>query len=142
MKKSHLSLTLIVILVGILWSLNVYAQHQHDAMSDQGQAAAAGKQTDNAEANTDPMQECQKHHADGTAALAQAETTLEQARSMTDPAQMKSAIETAQEQIGQAKHHFGMCPMNRSTGENHDHISGTHRGHEGMKCMDRDSQSE
>ena len=131
MKRCAALIIAIVILLALSSSLAL-AQHQHSATPPQNTSS---------EVQPDPMQECQKHHAEATAALDQAVAKLGEAKRLSD-GQMRAAIESAEQQIGEAKHHLSMCPM--AKGGSMDH-SGTgvsqQQGHK-MKCMSKDSQPE
>ena len=108
------------------------AQHQH---------SAAPAQTKAPDVQSDPMQQCQQHHAEGVDALDRAAKSLAQTKQLSDADQIRAAIDTAQQQIAEAKHHLSMCPMAQD-GSNHtgtDHSQ--HQGHK-MKCMSKDSQAE
>lgn len=123
--NKRLALALVVLMFG---TTVVFAQHDHSAASAQANAH---------EGQADPMQECQKHHAESAAALDEAATTLSRAEQLTDPEQVKAAIESAQKSIAEAKHHLGMCPMVQ--GEMTTKGAMDHTQHK-MKCMSKDSQ--
>jgi hypothetical protein len=62
-----------------------------------------------------------------TADLDQLEKTLASGSESNDPAKMKAALEQAQTQLADARHHMSMCPM----------MNGGKMRHAGMKGMSR-----
>ena len=103
-----------------------FAQHNHSATAAQTSAPVTQSE--------DLIQQCHKHHMEGVAALDQAAANLAQAKQLFDPDDIRGAIDSAQKQIAEAKHHFGMCPMVQDGDVDHSQ----HK----MKCMSKDSQSE
>jgi hypothetical protein len=115
-KTSNVILTVLLALV--LGAGVAVAQQDHMAMPDQ-----SGKPNPE-----DMMKACHKHSAESMAALDKLEKTIATGRESNDPAKMKAALDTAQKQLAEAKHHMSMCPM----------MSGNmqHGGMEHMNHMD------
>ena len=128
----NLALILVALIFVVGGASAALAQHDHSA--DSAQASTP-------EGQVDSMQECQKHHLEGAAALDQAATTLARAKQLTDADQLKAAIESAERSIAEAEHHLSMCPM--AQGAATDHSATHHSQHQqhNMKCMSKDSQS-
>lgn len=126
------SLLVAVVLVMSLSVSTAFAQHTHSGSSAQASTP---------EIKDDPMQECQRHHAEGAAALDQAGATLARARQLTDADQMQAAIELSQKQIAEAKHHLSMCPMAQAGSMDHSAMDDSQHQQHKMKCMSKDSQS-
>jgi hypothetical protein len=103
------------------------AQHDHGAMTDQSQ---------NKPNSEDMMKACHKHGSEASAALDKLEKTIAAGRESNDPARMRAALDTAQKQLAEARHHVSMCPM-MSSG-NMQHGSMDHMDH--MKNMSGDSE--
>lgn len=93
----------------------LFAQHNHGA--SQG-------------ASPEMMQECQKHRSEMTALVDQMSKTLTDAKELSNPEEMRAAMENVQSQLAEMKQHMDMCPMAKG-GMMHD--SGGHT--KGMKCM-------
>jgi hypothetical protein len=86
--------------------------------------------------SSDMMQQCQKHHSEIASLVNQAAQTLADARQLGSLEEMRSAIDKAQSQLNEMKHHISMCPM--SMAETPD------KTNEHMKCMSswQDSEQE
>jgi hypothetical protein len=78
------------------------AQQEHAAMTDQSQTKPGSE---------DMMKGCHKHGSEAMVALDKLEKTIAAGRESNDPVKMKAALNTAQKQLAEAKHHMGMCPM-------------------------------
>jgi hypothetical protein len=122
-----------VLVLVVSGASSAFAQHNHSATSAQTSAP---------ESQGDPMQECQKHHAEGAAALGQAATDLARAKQLTDADQMRAAIALAEKQIAQAKHHLSMCPMIQGGSTDLSAVDHSQHQQHKMKCMPKDSQPE
>ncbi len=114
-KTSNVILTVLLALV--LGAGVAVAQQDRMAMPDQSQAKPNSE---------DMMKACHKHGAESMAALDKLEKTIAAGRESNDPAKMKAALDTAQKQLAEAKHHMSMCPM----------MSGGNMQHGGMEHMD------
>jgi hypothetical protein len=79
------------------------AQHNHAEMT----GGTQGKQT----SSEDMMKSCQKHGSETMAALDKLDKTIASGRESSDPAKMKAALDEAQKELTEAKHHMSMCPM-------------------------------
>ena len=114
----------------IALSATSYAQHKH--------TPAPASATD---AAVNPMQDCQKHHAEGVAALDEAEASLSKLKEESLSVEARAAIDSAKQQITAAKHHLSMCPMSEGqmmgSGGMNPNLSP-----EKMKCMSKSSKSE
>jgi sugar diacid utilization regulator len=99
-KTSNAFLT--VLLAFVLSAGVAVAQQDHMAMPDQSQGKPNSEEM---------MKACHRHGAESMAALDQLEKTIAAGRESNDPAKMKAALETAQKQLAEAKHHMSMCPM-------------------------------
>jgi hypothetical protein len=74
------------------------------------------------------MQECQKHQSEMTALVDRMSKTLADAKELSNPEDMRAAMENAQSQLAEMKQHISMCPM--ANGMMHDS-----RGHmQHSKC--------
>jgi hypothetical protein len=93
---------LTVLLALILGAGAAVAQHDHAAITDPSQSKPD---------STDMMNACHKHSSEAMAALDKLEKTIAEGRESNDPAKMKAALDTAQKQLAEAKHHMNMCPM-------------------------------
>ena len=123
----------VAILTALVLSLTLaaagYAQHNHLS-----QAAPA------TDSSANPMQECQKHHTEGVAALDEAEASLAKLKGTSLSAETRAAIDSAEQQIATAKHHFSMCPMTEQMMESGGMSAS--QPPEKMKCMSKASKSE
>jgi hypothetical protein len=120
--KKMMTRVLLVTTALLLSVTLVVAQHNHAATTNQ--LASQG-------ADNDMMASCQKHGTETMAALDRLEKTIAAGRESNDSAKMKAALEQAQTQLAEAKHHMAMCPM-RKGGKMH-HGSMDHMQH--MKGM-------
>lgn len=129
----NLALILVVLILVVGGASAALAQHDHSA--DSAQASTP-------EGQVDSMQECQKHHTEGAAAIDRAATNLARAKQLTDPEQIRAAIDSAENEIAEAKHHLSMCVMAQDG--NTDHSTMDHPQHQQhkMKCMSKDSRPE
>lgn len=100
------------------------AQHNHAAMTEQSQSTPSSE---------DMMKSCQKHGSETRAALDKLEKTIAAGRESSDPARMKAALDQAQAQLAEAKHHMSMCPM--MSGSAMPQGSMQHMNHMNMKGM-------
>lgn len=129
----RLALILVVLLLAVSGASVAFAQHDH---------SSAPAQASPPEGQDDPMEECQKHHAEGAAALDQAATTLARAEQSTDPDQVKAAIDSAKKSIAEAKHHLSMCPMAQGGTADHSATDQSQHLQHKMKCMSKGSKSQ
>lgn len=75
------------------------------------------------------MRECQKHQSEMTSLVDQMSKTLADAKELSNPEDMRAAMENAQSQLAEMKQHISMCPM--ANGMTHGS-----RGHmQHSKCM-------
>ncbi|MFB3916164.1 MAG: hypothetical protein ACE14M_05515 [Terriglobales bacterium] len=119
---------IVFILAALLLSAGfVLAQHNHAATDIQSTPQSSGK---------DMMQACQKHRSETLAALDKLEKTIATGRQSNDPAKMKAALDQAQTDLVEAKHHMSMCPM-MSGSMMHRGMSGGMMQHGGMDHMQR-----
>ena len=130
--NKRLVLIVVVLVLTVSSASTALAQHNHSA--DSAQASTP-------EGQVDPMQECQKHHLEGAAALDQATTTLARAKQLTDADQLKAAIESAEKSIAEAKHHLSRCPMAQGAATDHSATDLSQHQQHKMKCTSKDSQS-
>ena len=100
----------------------VFAQHNHSG--PQG-------------ASPDMMQKCQKHHSEMSTLVDQMSKTLADGREQNNLETMRAAIDKAQSQLGEVKHHMSMCPMAKD-GMMHDSSGHT----KGMKCTSDQQNSD
>lgn len=107
---------LIGMAVLLLSATLVVAQHNHGGSTDQ-----SAQQT----SSEDMMKSCQKHGSETMAALDKLEKTIAAGRESNDPARMKAALDQAQSQLAEAKHHMSMCPMMGGAGMMHHEHSGS-----------------
>jgi hypothetical protein len=75
------------------------------------------------------MQECQKQQSEMTALVDRMSKTLADAKQLSNPEDMRAAMENAQSQLAEMKQHINTCPM--ANGMMHD--SHGHMQH--SKCM-------
>lgn len=80
----------------------VLAQHNHGSSSGQSAQQNSGE---------DMMSSCRKHVSESIAALDKLEKTIAAGRESNDPARMKAALNQAQTEAAEARHHVSMCPM-------------------------------
>lgn len=99
----------IVTLALLLSAGLVLAQHNH-----------AASQSNRAASGDDMMKACQKHGSETMAALDKLEKTIAAGRDSNDPSKMKAALDDAQKQLAEAKHHMSMCPMMSGATMQHD----------------------
>lgn len=119
-----------ILVLSLTFAAAGYAQHTHLS-----QAAPAK------ESSANPMQECQKHHAEGSAALDQAEASLLKLKGTSLSDETRAAIDSAEQQIATAKHHLSMCPMANGKMMESGGMS-ANQPSEKMKCMSKVSKSE
>jgi GTP-binding protein EngB required for normal cell division len=93
---------LIALTALLLTATIVVAQHDHAATTNQSGSQAA---------DNDMMKSCQKHGTETMAAFDKLDKTIAAGRESNDPAKMKAALDQAQTQLAEAKHHMSMCPM-------------------------------
>lgn len=93
------------------------AQHDHKAMTSQAQSKSGSEEM---------IKSCQKHGSETAAALDKLDKTIASGRQSDDPAKMKAALNEAQTQLAEARHHMSMCPM----------MSGAPMQHGNMQHMD------
>jgi hypothetical protein len=93
---------LAVFLAVVLSAGVAVAQQDHSSMTDQPQSTSS---------SDDMMKGCHKHGSESMAALDKLGKTIATGRESNDPAKMKAALDTAQTQLAEAKHHMNMCPM-------------------------------
>ena len=108
MKAGNIVLTTLLTLV--LGAGAAVAQHDHSAMTDQTQGKPGSEEM---------MKGCQKHGSETTAALDKLEKTIAAGRETKDPAKMREALDAAQKQLAEARHHMSMCPMMKDGGMEH-----------------------
>lgn len=122
----HLSILVLAFLS--LGSSIALAQYQHSAMPAQASTSAV---------QANPMQECHKSHAEGLTALDRAAASLAQTQKLSDAGEIKATIESAQQQIAEAKHLLSTCPMRDMSGTaQSQHQQNT------MKCMSEETQTQ
>lgn len=93
------------------------AQHDHNAMTSQAQSKSGSEEM---------IKNCQKHGSEAAAVLDKLDKTIASGRQSDDPAKMKAALNEAQAQLAEARHHMSMCPM----------MSGASMQHGNMQHMD------
>ncbi len=98
LKQAMVLLVTMAVVAGL-----ALAQHTHAAMTEgvQGQQSTS----------EDMMKSCQKHGSETMAALDKLEKTIASGRESSDPLKMKAALDQAQKELAEAKHHMSMCPM-------------------------------
>lgn len=124
--------TFAVFLALVLCTGAAVAQHDHSAMTEQPQI------TPTSPTSRDMMKSCQKHGSETMAALDKLENTIAAGRESKDPAKMKAALDTAHEQLAEAKHHMSMCPM--MSGGNTQQGDMEHMDMDHMKNMPNESE--
>lgn len=121
--KSHTKVFFAVLASLVMSASLLLAQHDHGASQAVSPHMAM-------------MQECQKHQSELTALMDQMSKTLADAKELSNPEDMRAAMENAQSQLAEVKHHIGRCPMaNGMTNDSHGHMQHS-------KCMSDQQQTE
>jgi hypothetical protein len=108
MKAGNIALTTFLTIV--LGAGAAMAQHDHSAMTDQPQGKPGSEEM---------MKGCQRHGSETMAALDKLDKTIAEGRETKDPTKMRAALDTAQKQLAEARHHMSMCPMMKDGGMEH-----------------------
>src|SRR5579883_2860 len=101
----------------------VFAQHNRNAMSPG--------------TSPDIMEQCRKQRSEMAALVDQMSETLTAGRELSNPEEMRAAIEKAESQLTEIRQHMSTCPMTN------DGVTSDSGGHtRGRKCMGNRQQSE
>lgn len=102
--KSRTKVFFAVLALLVMSASLLFAQHNHGA--SQG-------------ASPEMMQECQKHRSEMATLVDQLSKTLADAKELSNPEEMRAAMEKAQSQLAELEQHMEMCPMAKE-GKMHD----------------------